>query len=60
MKYIETTFTEELSELLIRHKKCFTSDKSGIYIIDADISKILTTEADVASEDSRNKLITVL
>lgn len=60
MKYIETTFTEELSELLIRHKKCFTSDNSGIYIIDADISKILTTEADVASEDSRNKLITVL
>ena len=58
MKLIETDFTKELSALLVKHKKVLTSDKSGIYIVDWECGvAVMTTESEVASEDSRNFLV---
>jgi len=61
MKYIETEFSKELSQLLIRHKKILIADKAGIYAIDTDTETyILLTESEVASEDSRQKIILLI
>ena len=58
MKYIETDFTKELSVLLKKHKKTFSSDKSGIYILDDEYPpSVITTESETASEDSRSLML---
>lgn len=61
MGYIHTEFSKELSDLLIKHKKKFTSDKSGIYVVDEpSIAGVIIYIAETASEDIRDKLITVI
>jgi hypothetical protein len=58
MKYIETPFSKELSDLLLKHKKTLTSDKGGIYAVDTTHAiKILLSEAEVASEDTRPQML---
>jgi hypothetical protein len=58
MKIIQNDFAKELSELLTKHKKTFTADKSGIHVIntDEDVTIFLQT-AETASEDSRDTLL---
>ena len=58
MRYLETEFSKELSELLMKHKKTFTSDKSGMYAIDDEVgTKVIMGESETASEDSRPKML---
>lgn len=61
MKYVQTDFSKELAELLIKHNKSIESDKSGIYIVDDEIGTvdILIGKAETASEDFRDKLLFV-
>jgi hypothetical protein len=57
MKYLETEFSRELSELLMKHKKTLTADKSGMYAIDDETgTKVIMGESETASEDDRPKM----
>lgn len=61
MRYKSTEFSRELSDLLIKYKKSFESDKGGIYVVDnLNINGVMITEPELASEDFRSKLITLI
>lgn len=61
MEYVKTSFSRELSTLLKKHKRVFTSDNGGIYIVLApDLVTILIGKSTDASEDSREKLLFIV
>jgi hypothetical protein len=61
MEIIQNDFSKELSELLKKHKKTITADKSGLHVVDCDnIEAVIIQKATVASEDYRDTLIFVV
>jgi len=58
MEYIKTDFSRELSTLLKKHRKTFTSDNKGIYVInDPAFVTILIGRATTATDDSRDQMM---
>jgi hypothetical protein len=60
MKIVQTDFSKELSNLLIKHKKTIQADKGGVYFVDDEnLSDVLIIKATLASEDIRDKMILI-
>lgn len=61
MEIIQNDFSKELSELLKKHKKTLTADKTGIHVVDCDnIEAVVIQKSNVASEDYRDTLMFVV
>jgi hypothetical protein len=60
MKLIETEFSQELANLLVKYKKSIASDKNGIYIVNNNsIVDVLISTPTTPCEDSRDKLVII-
>lgn len=61
MKYIETDFSKELTELCLKHKKRFEVDKYGIHIVDDTVgsSFVIATQT-LGSENCKDTLIQII
>lgn len=60
MKYKQTEFSKELSDVFLKHKKRMETDKHGIHILDDEIGcSFLIGKPTSGSEDYRDTLIQV-
>ena len=57
MQIIETEFSKELSQLLIKHNKTFGSDKHGLYIEDCNNLNCILIQKPTMATDYPNEIL---